>query len=367
MKMLRLGLPVVLALFALTGAPTTAFAAGNPADAALTPAAGPGQEADDADLEATDGETGGDVDVRPDRDRPDHRPARICARAHDATVGGDVARDVASILQRCRDFLSDQIDRHPGAVCRRVAESELDGDRIADLLARCRDHLGDVTDLDPGQICRRAHDADPSRDVAGILERCREHIGDATDLDPAQLCRRAAHSELDGDRGSELLARCREHFGDAVSDRPGDVCRKAIDSDSNRDVASVIARCREHIGDAVSDRPGDVCRKAIDSDSNRDVASVIARCREHFGHDRAPGRLDGPNVDRIRDALTGRLQNADGEAADGRVADAIRARLAQLDGSDRGELLRKRNQRTDRPQRVPSFRVPGEPLPAQVQ
>ena len=336
MKMLRLGLPVVLALFALTGAATTAFAAGNPADAALTPAAGPAQEADDADVEATGGESGGDVDVRPDRDRPDHRPARICARAHGAAAGGDVARDVArdvaSILQRCRDFLSDQIDRHPGAVCRRVAQSELEGDRIADLLARCRDHLGDVTDLDLGQICRRAHDADPSRDVAGILERCREHIGDATDLDPAQLCRRAAHSELDGDRGSDLLARCREHFGDAVSDRPGDVCRKAIDSESNRD-----------------------------------VASVIARCREHLGHDRAPGRLDGPNVDEIRDALTDRLQNAGGWAADGRAADAIRARLAQLDGSDRGELLRKRNQRTDRPQRVPSFRVPGEPLPAQVQ
>ena len=314
MQMLRLSLPIVLALFALTGAATTALGAGQPVDAALTPAAGPAQEADDADGEATAGANGGDVDVRPDRSDARHRIAALCYRLHHSD------REAPELRARCAGIFGDERP-DPAALCRQLIDRGADEHAVR----RCIDRATDG--VDAGQICRRAHDADPSRDVARILERCRAHLGDATDRDPAQICRRALSGDLAGDRGSDLLARCRDHFGDAVSDRPGDVCGKAIDSDSNRDVASIIARCRDYVG-----------------------------------HDRAPGRFDRPNVDQIRDALTDRLHNADGK-----TADAIRARLAQLDGSDRGELLHKRNQRTDRPQRVPSFRVPGEALPAQVQ
>ena len=244
MKMLRLGLPLVVALFALAGAATTAFAAGHPSGAALTPAAGPAQEADEANIEAADRATRGDVTVRPDRGDSKHRIATLCYRLHNSDR-------VATVLRaRCTEIFGEALP-DPAALCRLLIERGADEQAVRNCIDRMTD------DLSPAELCRRAINGELDGDrVSDLLERCREHFGDATDLSPAELCRRAIagelNHELEGDRVSNLLERCREHFGDAPGDRRGDVCRKAIDSDSNRDVASILARCRDHVG---QDRP----------------------------------------------------------------------------------------------------------------
>jgi len=127
MKILRLGLPIVVAMFALAGAATSAFAAGHPADAALTPASSTAQEAGDAA-----------VDVRPDRSDGKHRLAALCRRLYNSD------HEAPALRARCAEIFGDELP-------------------------------------DSAALGRRAHDANANRDVAGILERCREHLGDATD------------------------------------------------------------------------------------------------------------------------------------------------------------------------------------------
>ena len=305
MKMLRLGLPLVVALFALAGAATTAFAAGHPSGAALTPAAGSAQEADEANIEAADRATRGDVAVRPDRGDSKHRIATLCYRLHNSDR-------VATVLRaRCAEIFGEALP-DPAALCRLLIERGADEQAVRNCIDRMTD------DLSPAELCRRAINGELDGDrVSDLLERCREHIGDATDHNPAELCRRAINGELDGDRVSDLLERCREHFGDATDLSPAELRRRAIAGELNHElegdrVSNLLERCREHFGDAPGDRRGDVCRKAIDSDSNRDVASILARCRDHVGQDR-------PHRDQVRDGRTDRPQHAD----------ANRARLAQ--------------------------------------
>ena len=252
MKLIRWGLPGLVALLALTGAANTAFAAGDPAAAALTPGSGAAQEAEGDAVEATAGAT----DVRADHgDRGDgkHRLAAFCYRLYHSD------REAPALRERCAEIFGDDLP-DPAALCRLLIERGADEHAVR----RCLDRVTDG--VDAGQICRRTLEADANRDVASILERCREHFGDATDLSPAELCRRAIHSELDGDRISSLLERCREHFGDVVSDRPGDVCRRAIAAGSEADAASIFARCREHVG---QDRAPGQLRRTSDQQTDR--------------------------------------------------------------------------------------------------
>ena len=119
MKMLRLGLPLVVALFALAGAATTAFAAGHPSGAALTPAAGPAQEADEANIETADRATRGDVAVRPDRGDSKHRIATLCYRLHNSDR-------VATVLRaRCAEIFGEALP-DPAALCRLLIERGAD-------------------------------------------------------------------------------------------------------------------------------------------------------------------------------------------------------------------------------------------------
>ncbi|MDA0256654.1 MAG: hypothetical protein O3C25_02790, partial [Chloroflexi bacterium] len=115
--------------------------------------------------------------------------------------GGLLPADATDALQRVLDRLHDRAPQ-PGAICRRAADADQAPDTILD---RCRDFVSDHGDRDPGAICRRAADADQAPD--GLLERCRDFVSDHGDRDPGAICRRAADADQAPDT---ILDRCRD-------------------------------------------------------------------------------------------------------------------------------------------------------------
>ncbi len=132
--------------------------------------------------------------------------------------GGQLPADASDALQRVLDRLHDRAPQ-PGAVCRRAANADQAPDSI---LERCRDFVsdrGDRGDRDPLAVCRRAANADQAPD--SILERCRDFAsdrGDQGNRDPLAVCRRAANADQAPD---SILERCRDAVGGGERlDRP---------------------------------------------------------------------------------------------------------------------------------------------------
>ena len=226
---LAVGVAALLAVALLAG--STGHAAAEEADAA------PDSVTDEASAElASDAlVTGGDAWLAP--------AMAVLSRL---VEGGQLPADASDALQRVLDRLHDRAPQ-PGAVCRRAANADQAPDSI---LERCRDFVsdrGDRGDRDPLAVCRRAANADQAPD--SILERCRDFAsdrGDQGNRDPLAVCRRAANADQAPD---SILERCRDFAsdrGDQGNRDPLAVCRRAANADQAPD--SILERCRDAVG-----------------------------------------------------------------------------------------------------------------------